>query len=324
MYWSFFIILIFFYSCNGTESDGNLIQVAENPEKGFQYPYYLFVPEGVSYEGEVILIVEPNNSGFASDDFSKHLEKAKRIASREFYAGNFVARQLNFPLVVPVFPRSERQWQIYTHALDRDVMLQRDNPLERPDLQLLAMLEDATERLQEMGYNISDQFFLTGFSASGTFVNRITALHPEKIKAAVAGGINGLVFLPVAEMNDERLIYPIGTGDFQELFGKPFDLAAFRETPQFLFMGALDDNDAVPYQDAYDKDERELIYRTLGSEMLPARWENCRSIYTANGVRAQFKTYDGIGHEQPGVIKTDILQFFRSQLNRDKPVRTSD
>jgi hypothetical protein len=324
MYWRFLIILIFFYSCNGSVSDGNLIQVAENPEKGFQYPYYLFVPEEVSNEDEIILIVEPNNSGFASDEFSKHLEKAKRIASREFYAGNFVARKLNFPLLVPVFPRSERQWQIYTHALDRDVMLQRDNPLERLDLQLLAMLEDATERLHEMGYNISDQFFLTGFSASGTFVNRFTALHPEKIKAAVAGGVNGLVFLPVAEMNDERLIYPIGTGDFQELFGKPFDLAAFRETPQFLFMGALDDNDAVPYQDAYDKDERELIYRTLGSEMLPARWENCRSIYTANGVRAQFKTYDGIGHEQTGVIKTDILKFFQSQLNHEKSVRTSD
>ncbi len=318
MSWRFLIILIFLYSCKGASLEGTLTHVSENPDKGFYFPYYLFLPEEISNEGDLFLIVEPNNSGFVSDDFSKHLEKAERIASRDFYAGNFVARKLNYPLLVPVFPRSESQWQIYTHALDRDVMLQSDNPLERLDLQLLAMAADATLRLQEMGYNISDQFFMTGFSASGTFANRFTAIHPEKVKALAAGGVNGLLFLPVGEMDDEKLIYPIGTGDFIELFGKPFNLAAFRETPQFLFMGVLDNNDAVPYEDAYDMDERELIFRTLGSEMLPERWEKCNDIYKANGINAQIRTYHNIGHDQTDAIKEDILFFFSSQINDRK------
>jgi hypothetical protein len=30
--------------------------------------------------------------------------------------------------------------------------------------------------------------------------------------------------------------------------------------PQFLYMGGLDDNDAIPYDDGYDEDEGIIIY----------------------------------------------------------------
>lgn len=307
------IFLLLFSSCVHQKQAGTLIAVREDSGKGFHYPYFLFIPDSTPKNDKVYLIIEPNNSGFVSDELERHLEKAKRIATRDFYAGSYVAQKLHLPLLVPVFPRSESQWQIYTHALDRDVMVQTNTSLERLDLQLLAMVEDAGERLKEMGFNTSAQFFMTGFSASGTFVNRFAAIHPEKVKALAAGGVNGLLILPRAEINNEQLNYPIGTADFQVLFNKAFDFAAFKETPQFLFMGALDDNDAVPYADAFDPDEQELIFRTLGKEMQPMRWKNCQEIYEKDGINAQFKTYEDVGHEQPDGIKEDILEFFRSQ-----------
>lgn len=297
-------------SCNGRISGGEALLIESNSAKGFNYPYYLFIPDNIADDKELTLITEPNNSGFVSDDLVKHLEKAQRIATLDFYAGNYVARNLHLPLLVPVFPRSESQRHTYTHSLDRDVMLQKDTDLERLDLQLLAMIEDASERLMEMGYEIDEQFFITGFSASGTFANRFTALHPGKVKAVAAGGINGLLFLPLEEINGTKLTYPVGTFDFDELSGKPFNASAFKAVPQFYFMGALDDNDAIPYDDAFDPPEREVIYQILGREMQPLRWKNCQRIYKTEGVNAQFRTYEGIGHEQPDEIKEDILEFF--------------
>jgi predicted peptidase len=305
-----FILLLFFQSCLQTQQGGELILIEKLPEKGFNYPYYLFIPDNIADDKELTLIIEPNNSGFLSDDLDKHLEKAQRIATLDFYAGNYVARNLQLPLLVPVFPRSESQRHTYTHSLDRDVMLEKDTDLERLDLQLLAMIEDARERLMEMGYEIDEQFFITGFSASGTFANRFTALHPEKVKAVAAGGINGLLFLPLEEIDGIKLNYPVGTSDFKELFGKNFNIEEFNETPQFLFMGAMDDNDAIPFADAFDQPEREVIYQILGREMQPLRWENCQRIYKTEGVNAQFRTYEDIGHEQPDLIKDDLVEFF--------------
>jgi hypothetical protein len=313
-----FLILIILLGCSGKDfKGGELLFYDSDPSMGFHYPYFLFIPDNTTPGTPIYMMVEPNNSGFASDDLAEHIEKARRIATRDFYLGNYVARELRVPLLVPVFPRPMSDWKIYTHALDRDVMLQKGTSLERIDLQLIAMFEDARGKLHEMGYSTQDQFQMTGFSASATFANRFTAIHPGKVKAVAAGGINGLLFLPLEEINGVKLNYPVGTSDFKDLFGKNFNVEEFNETPQFLFMGAMDDNDAVPYADAFDQPEREVIYQILGREMQPLRWENCQRIYKTEGVNAQFRTYEDIGHEQPDKIKMDILEFFREFSHQD-------
>ena len=294
---------------------GELIYIRPPEDGAFNYPYYLFLPstdpEGPVQNGRTYLVVEPNNSGFASDDLEAHAEKAERQATREFYVGNYVALSLGDPLLVPVLPRPESDWKIYTHALDRDVMLEDEPPLERLDLQLLAMVNDARERLQERGITLHEKILMTGFSASGTFVNRFSMIHPERIEALAAGGVNGLLMLPLSELDGHPLDYPLGIHDFETLFGKEFDSAAFRALPQFLYMGENDTNDAVPYEDGYDPEERELVYETLGESMIPVRWENCIRIYRKKTNNAIFKTYPDTGHENPDPVKHDILEFFR-------------
>lgn len=80
-------------------------------------------------------------------------------------------------------------------------------------------------------------------------------------------------------------------------------------------MGELDDNDAIPYEDGYDLDERELVFKLLGEEMQPARWQKCREIYGQENVKATVKTFPGIGHEQPEAVKDEIVEFFKNHLN---------
>jgi len=308
-----FFSLITLASCSrGT--DKHLIEVNADSRKGFNFPYLLYIPETISDKEELKLIVEPNNSGFANDKLSEHLEKARRTASIDFYAGNYISRKLGYPLLVPVFPRPESEWKIYTHALDRDAILQKDNPLKRLDLQLIRMMEDARDTLQKLGYPTAERVLMTGFSASGTFVNRFSLIHPDRVFALAAGGLNGLLMLPVKEIKGQQLDYPLGINDFTELFSSTFDSATFKKIPQFLFMGRLDDNDAVLFDDGYGPDERETVFRTTGEKMQPDRWNSCRDIYLAANINATIVSYDSLGHENPERVKKDILSFFVSAI----------
>ena len=98
----FLTVILLFQACN---NKGKALYVEANQDEGFNYPYILFIPGKISNEKELLIIVEPNNSGFVDDDFKKHIEKAERTAAKDFYLGHYVAQHLKYPLLVPVFPR---------------------------------------------------------------------------------------------------------------------------------------------------------------------------------------------------------------------------
>src|SRR5260370_26126853 len=99
-------------------SGPSLVEVPAVESSGFSFPYYLYTPKELSRSEPVRLLIEPNNTGQAGDDFEVHRASAKRTAS----AGSVrrLADRLQAPLLVPVFPRPGSQWKIYTHYLDRD------------------------------------------------------------------------------------------------------------------------------------------------------------------------------------------------------------
>ena len=67
---------------------GELIFVEPDNSSSFNYPYYIYIPVDVPTEERIPVVIEPNNSGFADDDLKKHIEKAERIATRDFYLGS--------------------------------------------------------------------------------------------------------------------------------------------------------------------------------------------------------------------------------------------
>ena len=44
-------------------SDKLLCRISDNPTEGFNFPYYLLIPQGVSLDNPIYLLVEPNNTG---------------------------------------------------------------------------------------------------------------------------------------------------------------------------------------------------------------------------------------------------------------------
>ena len=283
------------------------------PNKGFNFDYYLFLPKGINNNKEITILIESNNTGL-SDDIEHHMRGAKFAAAKSS-VGNYVSNKLKIPLLVPIFPRSETNWKIYTHAFDSETFNQKSSNLERLDLQLLAMFEDAKETLYSNGYNVKEKFFITGFSASGTFANRFSILHPQKIKAVCAGGVNSILILPIEEYLGKKLHFPIGIADVASVTGAKVNLNEFKKLPQFWFMGANDKNDAAQYNDGYNQNERELIFDILGITLIPNRWESVQKIYEAHDIPATFKVYDGIGHGTDLRINDDISDFFKKYLN---------
>lgn len=281
------------------------------PEKGFNYPYLLRMPADPSQAAGPYLLVEPNNTGEVSDQLSVHMEAAKTLVGKAL--GGWLAARLQLPLLVPVFPRPKTEWTIYTHQLDRDTMLLAEGPMKRLDLQLLAMVDDARVRLAARGFDARPEVLMSGFSASGSFVNRFAMLHPDRVRAAAAGGLNALLMIPRPSVGQTVLRYPLGTADFETIAGAPFREDLWKRVPLFLYMGADDTNDAVDFDDGYSDEEKAAVHAAIGEEM-GERWARSQALYRDAGANAKLRTYEKVGHWTDGTIGGEILAFFLDSL----------
>lgn len=299
-------------SATETFKKDSLLVVKKNPEKGFYNDYIIFIPKGTPINKKIFLLVEPNNTGKLSDSIEVHKAYAIDLASVSS-VGNNVSTELKIPLLVPIFPRPASQPLIYTHALDRDVIEEKSTELKRLDLQLLEMISDAKGVLTSMNIQVAPKFFMNGFSASATFTNRFSFIHPEKIQAIAMGGFNGELMFPQNKINSIQLNYPIGTNDFYELFGKNFDVNTYKSIPQFIYMGKLDDNDAVQFDDAYSEQERKIINDNIGKDV-QGRYLNCQKVYQKNNISPTFKTYETVGHWTTSAVNLDVILFFLNQM----------
>jgi dienelactone hydrolase len=288
-----------------------LRHVAADPDAGFRSGYYLYVPRTLRRDagGQATLLVQPNNSGTASDDIGVQ----RRDAWWTGFERRRIADQLGTPLLVPVFPRPARAWQVYTHALDRDTLTTRDPALARLDLQLIAMIDDARARLAAEGQPAAPRVLILGFSASGMFANRFTALHPERVRAAAIGSPGGWPIAPVAELDGTPLPYPAGIADLASLTGHGFHAAAFARVPQLIAMGSADDNDALDHADGWDQAMAADVDRLFGDTPV-ARWPRAEALYRRAGAHARFVLVAGVGHDRKS-LQARSTAFFAQVLS---------
>ncbi len=297
-----------------------LCRVTVNPTVGFSFPYYLFIPQGIDLNKPVHLLVEPCNTGVSRT--RKSLDRKTKALAEASHA-TVIAKRLRAPLLVPAFPRAggddwlvpvspKSQLQTYTYALDRDTLLIRDGDLKRIDLQLINMITHAQRLLRHNNMKVNEKVFMNGFSASGTFANRFSILHPTVVRAVATGGVNGIPTFPTDRWDDVPMRYPVGIADVKEIADIEFDGAVYKRVSQYIYMGVLDDNDTVSYRDGYDAVDAELVENLIGAKMMPDRWRVSQSIYKTLEIPAQFVTYENTGHEIKVEVIEDIVAFFEA------------
>ena len=283
-------------------------KIEADPSRGFSYPYYLYVPPKSAQPFARHLLVLPNNTGKGNDDLTFHEANVKRrIAQVPLAFG-----KLNAPAIMPVFPRPETDWKIYTHALDRDSLTTDKKEFARFDVQMVAMIDDARRRLAD-DVSLDKRVLIYGFSASGMFANRFAFLHPDRVLAAAVGSPGGWPIAPAAEFNGKKLRYPIGIGDVQTIAGKKADLKRLKDVRFFVFLGDKDDNDSVVFGDGYEPDDKDLVFELFGKAPVD-RWEASRKLYADAKLNAEFKMYSGIGHTLTPAIIGDVNSFFESAI----------
>lgn len=289
---------------------GGRYLVAANPQAGFESPYFLSVPQGPC-DGKRLALF-PNNTygafelgpaalGLDPDDFESFLQFSS-------YVGEFAA--LDVPILTPALPRYS---DVFTHAMARSTFETGAASAARVDLQALAMIEDATQKLARHGCIIDAQVIGYGFSAAGEFVTRLAALHPHRVAAVWAGGLTGLVILPVAELEGHPTTYPIGIGDLDALAGLSFDAEAFREVAIFIAHGEADDNDAISYRDSFSEAQEAFVTAVLGDD-LTERGRAMARVYEGAVDDFTYRTYPGLGHSRRGTTE-DALAFLSAHAS---------
>ncbi len=287
-----------------------IVKIEAQPARGFAYPYYLYVPKAIRGGAKAgkkthTILVIPHNAGKTSDDFAALEEDVKR----KIRNNREIADRLGAALLMPVFPRPQTDWKIYTHALDRDAMTTSKKEFARFDLQLIAMIDDARAKLAEEKLKFDKRVFMLGWSAAAMFANRFTFLHPKRIKAAAVGSPGGWAIAPAASFKEKTLRYPIGVGDFSSISGEKFDLKNLRKVPLFMFLGDKDENDSVVFRDSYEKEDEDLIFSLFGKTPVE-RWGVSKKLYQDNKLNAEFRLYPNVAHAVAKEMFDDIFAFF--------------
>jgi dienelactone hydrolase len=286
------------------------VRIDPSPKDGFSYPYYLYVPNeirdpSVQKQTHTFLVL-PNNTGKVADALGVHEADVKRRAAQ----APIFASMLKVAVIMPVFPRPETDWRIYTHALDRDSMVTSKKEYARFDLQLVAMIDDARRRLKKENLTMDRRVLLNGYSAQGMFANRFAFLHPGRVKAAAIGSPGGWPIAPVSSYKDKTLRYPIGVADIRTVSGKALDLGQLKKVPLLIFLGDKDENDSVVFGDSYDDQDKQLILPLFGAKPVD-RWEISKTLYREAGLNAEFRLYPGIGHTVTPQMRSDVVAFLQ-------------
>lgn len=318
----------------------NYTIIEPKPSEGFHWEYILYLPEHIQSR---YLLVMPNNTGKPTPFLQYHKEAAKRLIVRE----TPFADALGTPVLVPIFPRPSDD--LYTHNLDRDcVLLTHPQALKRLDLQLLAMIQDAKALLAQKQIHLEQKILLSGFSASGTFCDRFTYLHPSTVKAAALGG--GQLMIPMTTWKGENLPYPVGVFDYEQIMEKPFDIEAFSQIHRYVYMGTDDEGGwetdqsevltGKEYYNTYKRpvfeqnlqtkksplahhndnmtelQEEEIKFRIYDGNILLDQFMMIQALFEEMGVEnTQFMIYKGIGHKVTSEMEEDMTQFFTNIIN---------
>lgn len=333
------------------ESDYQVIFVPADPSKGFNFPYMIRIPSEnmVKYRTEKdYLMVDMLNNG-NGHSLAQCIEDAKEQLSEMWYLSMQRSQEFGFPIMMPIVPRTGvpvdetdfGQSRLYEHALDRASVYVREltqsgkfasrnmanydyyevDPTLYYDFddQIKAMITHALDYLNTNNFGLEDKVIMDGYSASGTFTDRFTNLHPEIVKMVISGATLDDMMLPTDTYKGETLNFPVGTADFKAITGKAFDMEAHNKVARLIYMGKNDTNNTVDFLDCYFEGTQSQINKLFGNPVLPRALENIE-LYGKSGGHGLFILDQGIEHGTSYEMNQYINTFILANLKSDTPV----
>lgn len=291
---------------NEYKNFGVLLQHYQN--EYIKYVWFSYVPKSVRFyrENEPVNILIVCANATMSDNYDDAISSMKDcIQGREEWAEKF-----SFVLLTPVIPRNS-PIPIYAVAFDKRVFTEVDPFFQRPDLEVIKMIDKMKNDLDEGNIKANDKIFIEGFSAGGMFAQRFTLLHPEIVKAIAAGQCGGALTMPIEEFRNYKMDWPLGISDFKEITGESFNLDAYKEVSQYIYIGSNDNqNSTVGYGNEIWTNTQVNILNLFGKTD-PNRLKN--QVEYANSLGFEkifFKLYPNYKHNYYDDQISDIFNFF--------------
>lgn len=323
-----------------------VVYVEADSSKGFNFPYIMLIPKKMKQD--VKIMVECANSKDYEQDgqqsFDAQIDEAKGYANyisveqdgKKFNIP-YLYQELNQPIIIPIIERCEyervgvitpeeqdekyaeldrqgKNTEFYPQQLGRQVLLEKDGKFAKLPKQIVAMVENGKNKLKKMAklhfktINIYEKSALVGFSSSSVFASRMQLICPEHFDTCISLCSGGTQPLPLTELNGEKLNYPLGVADFEEIFGKPFNAEEYAKAKQISIVGGLEADDS--YNTAkkprlLDKQVREQFISVYGDLTLQQRQHIISQILKGNGyINIQCNVLEGVGHSTHGMGHT--------------------
>lgn len=348
------VIISDLYSGEQTTNGGaTVVRIPAMPDKGFNFDFLVAVRthDDIRNSNEKKhIFLEMINTGSVKSrtEFEAGIDY-NRIMGSSYISYN-TAFDLGMPVVYPLIPRLQHSINtpetgratFYMHSLDRDSMYYKEvvsgdmygssvgndladqivksgygkNDFDDIDEQILAMVDYAREYLAANDVKTEEKVFISGYSASGSFTERFTALHPDRVRASAAGGSGDDFIMPVETLKGKDLMYPVGVSDYNKMTDRTFDMASYNNVAKIVYMGKDDENNVVPFGDCYGDDERDIIIDLWGEAVLPRALAMFKDYETTDD-KALFLLDVGVEHGISNEMRDYVVEFFRANRGDD-------
>lgn len=289
------------YTNKPCDVDGYTVYINTITENNRIFPYILMYSQNMREDAEVLVdTLNTRNSESTKDRIDVLI---KGIVENALY----IRKNVPTPIVYVYCPKEDFQREPYYQQLARKCFTESDRKYERCDVLVRETIQDAQKKLEELsGKKVSDKIVLNGYSTSGVFAQRFAMIHPEMISKAIIGGAAGSIPIPTEELG-----YPLGTKDFEKLFGKKFNEESYRKIEFAYYVGEFeakeksnrrDENgNIVPMHDMSYLSESvpEDIgaqYRNIFGKDLNERFIKVVEWYKKNGYKIVGKIYKDANH----------------------------
>ncbi len=201
---------------------------------------------------------------------------------------------------------------------DGDLLFNHDledyiTDFENVQAQIHHMIEDAQNRLNDAGWNLESEIFINSIDSGASFAQRYASIYPNQVKAFFAGSTQQPL-LPADGYADIDFYYPLGTKDYETLFGHAFDLEAFNRIAKIYHTGANNPYDDMLDLKGFKLSHREALHAVIDERGFSNQWPYIVDMYYNLGGEGLFIT-DRLAYSTVHADMIDyVIEFFK--INR--------